>query len=166
MRGDRNIRDYYISPKVVSTPLGTEVHTMNEFLVQVKNPSKYSFYSFETKPIDGLTNNILNDYLVFLTDKTDCFDKFKFDSFAARHFEFKSRSIAKYLYGDTSLFYFIFVFNDISHDSDLSYDYLVNHGLIMPNVAGIELIKKLLVFKNKTETVSGVKAFAEPVDWR
>ena len=45
-------------------------------------------------------------------------------------------------------------------------DYLVNHGLIMPNVAGIELIKKLLVFKNKTETVSGIKAFAEPVDWR
>ena len=97
----------------------------------------------------------------FILDKTDCFTKFKFDNYSARHFEYKSRSIAKYLYGDTRLFYFIFLFNDLSHDTDLSYDYLINHGLVLPNISGLELLEKLSTFKTKVETIDGNDSFQE-----
>lgn len=159
MRGDRNIRDYYITPKVVSTPLGKEPATLTEFINRVSEKTNYTFYSFESKTFDSINTNILNDYLAYILDKKECFSLFKFDPSAARHFEYKSRSIAKYLYGDTRLFYFIFVFNDIQHDSDLSYDYLINHGLKMPNISGLELLKSLNVFKARVETVSGNRSF-------
>lgn len=161
MRGDKNIRDYFISPQVVSTPLGVESRGLKDFLENIPNKSTYSFYNFETKRIEGVTNNILNDYMPFLLDKQHCFSKFTFDHYAARHFEYKSRSIAKYLYGDIRLFYFIFLFNDLSHDTDLSYDYLVKHGLILPNISGLELLSKLSTFKTKIETIDGNDSFQQ-----
>lgn len=161
MRGDKNIRDYFINTKVTPSPIGRESHNMRAFLDGAKEKTYYTFYSFEAKEIDGLTNNILNDYLAFIMDNEGCFSHFKFDSFSARHFEFKSRSFAKYLYGDTRLFYFVFLFNDLTHDSDLTYDYLTQHGLIMPNLNGLELLRKIIVFKNKTETISGNNSFMD-----
>lgn len=161
MRGDKNIRDYFITPRVVSTPMGKEPTSIGEFLSGIENKGDITFYSFETLKIDGINHNILNDYLAFIIDKEECFDKFTFDPFSARHFEFKSRSIAKYLYGDTRLFYFIFIFNDLSHDSDLTYDYLTQHGLILPNINGIELMKKLNIFKTRVETMNGVASFSQ-----
>ncbi len=161
MRGDKNIRDFFITPRVVSTPLGKESKGLQEFLSDVPNKSNYTYYNFETKKIDGITINILNDYMAFILDKQHCFTLFKFDHFAARLFEFKSRSIAKYLYGDTRLFYFIFLFNDLSHDTDLSYDYLINHGLVLPNLSGLELLEKLSTFKTKIETIDGNASFQQ-----
>ncbi len=161
MRGDKNIRDYFMAPKVVSISLGKEPTDIKDFLASVGEKSQYSFYNFESKRIGGLTTNILNDYMPYLLDKEDCFTLFKFDHYAARLFEYKSRSIAKYLYGDTRLFYFIFIFNDLNHDTDLSYDYLINHGLVMPNISGLELIDNLNTFKNKVETIDGANSFHE-----
>ena len=161
MRGDRNIRDYFINPAVTPTPLGVESKGLKEFLSNIPNKTNYTYYNFETKRIEGITNNILNDYMPFILDKTECFTKFKFDNYSARHFEYKSRSIAKYLYGDTRLFYFIFLFNDLSHDTDLSYDYLINHGLVLPNISGLELLEKLSTFKTKVETIDGNDSFQE-----
>lgn len=161
MRGDKNVRDFFVTAKVASVAIGSEPSSLKEFLDRVSDKSTYSFYNFETKRIGGLTNNILNEYMPYILDKTECFSLFKFDHFAARLFEFKSRSIAKYLYNDTRLFYFIFLFNDLSHDTDLTYDYLINHGLIMPNIAGLELIERLVTFKNKVETIDGANSFHE-----
>lgn len=161
MRGDRNIRDYFINPVVANINNKVEPNDLRSFVAQIPDKSGVSFYNFETKRIGDITNNILNNYMSFILDKTGCFDKFTFDNYAARHFEFKSRSIAKYLYGDIRLWYFIFLFNDVSHDTDLTYDYLINHGLIMPNIAGLELLEKLLVFKNKIETIDGNDSFHE-----
>lgn len=160
-RGDKNIRDYFIEPLVVSTPLGKESQGLREFLEDIPNKTNYTFYNFETSKIDGITNNILNDYMPFIMDKTGCFTHFKFDHYAARHFEYKSRSIAKYLYGDTRLFYFIFLFNDLAHDTDLTYDYLINHGLIMLNISGLDLLQKLSTFKTRVETIDGNDSFQQ-----
>lgn len=162
MRGDKNIRDYFVSPRVVSTPLGKESTGLKEFIQSTKERSKYSFYSFETNRLEGgIVNNILNEYMPYILDKDYCFTKFTFDHYAARLFECKSRSIAKYLYGDTRLFYFIFLFNDVSHDTDIDYDYLLNHGLVLPNVSGLELLDKLSTFKSKIETIDGVDSFQQ-----
>lgn len=161
MRGDKNIRDYFMSSKVVNISLGRDPNNLKDFLNSIGDKSVYTFYNFESKRINGVTNNIINDYLPFMIDKVECFTRFKFDHYAARLFEYKSRSIAKYLYGDVRLFYFIFIFNDLSHDTDLSYDFLLNHGLIMPNLSGLELIEKINIFKNKVETIDGANSFHE-----
>lgn len=161
MRGDKNIRDYFLTPKVVSTPLGEETSNLKDFINSVGQKNTYTFYNFETKRVEGITDNILNSYMPFILDKVECFTKFEFDNYSARLFEFKSRSIAKYLYGDTRLFYFIFLFNDLSHDTDLTYDYLINHGLIMPNISGLELLEKLSTFKTRVETIDGMASFKE-----
>lgn len=153
LRGDRNIRDYFNTPKLVSTALGEEPMSLTEILNYGSTFTKYSFFSYQTAKVDGLTQNILNEYMAFLTDKEEYFTLVTLDKYAAILFQYKSRSLAKYLYGDTSMYWIITFFNeDIQHDSDLTANYLRNNGLVVLNSKGLEALDKLVTFKEKLET--------------
>lgn len=160
LRDDRNIRDYFKIPLLTQDVSVEEPETL-EALMSLDNESDFNIHKFESEHSSGLTQNILDRYIAFLEDKPELFTRVKFDRYIANMCEFKSRSIAKYLYGNTQLFYLIQYFNDISHDSELTASYLRETGLKMLNGKGFEMLNKILIFKERVEAVDGSSTFFE-----
>lgn len=163
MRNDKNIRDYYLIPKVSNTPLGSEPTSFSEFLDKMKEKQDYDMTQFEVEDPNEMliAQNMLDKYFPYL-DRPEYKFTMKFDKYLASHMEFKSRSISKYFYGDTRLFWVLFKLNDITHDSDLTKDYLMNSGLTVFNLEGLQAFKKLLTFKERVETMDGQGVFFDP----
>ncbi len=159
MRNDRNIRDYFLEPKVSATAKVDEFQTMSEIMNSGEYIVDLSLYKFETAEVSGLTQNMFNDFIAYLTDNPANTRTVEFDHNAALRFEYKSWSICKWLYGNTELYYLLFALNDIEHDADLSYDYLRSHPLRVPTGLGIEALKNLLIFKDRIETSEGNGSF-------
>lgn len=160
LRDDKNIRDYFAIPLLAQNLSNTEPESLSD-IMEINNESNFSIFKFETSNNIGLTQNILDRYIPYLEDKPELFSRVVFDKYIANLCEFKSRSIAKYLYGDTSLFYMIMTFNDLQHDSELTAQYLRTSGLKMLNGKGFEELNKLLGFKQRIEAIDGDAAFFE-----
>lgn len=163
MRGDRNVRDSFIMPLIVNENMSEEPESLLDILNKPNNLHKHSFYQFQTPRVNGITQNTLNRYMPYLIDKNECFDLLKFKPTEARFFEYKTRSLSKYLYGTTDLYFIIKLFNDIQHDSELSYNFLTETGIRVLNSAGLKVLDDLLRFQQRVETVDGDDAFIQDV---
>lgn len=159
MRNDRNIRDYFIQPRISSIAKTEEFRTMTEIMNSGKYLADLSLFKFETAEVSGLTQNTFNDFIAYLTDNPGNTQVIEFDHNAALRFEYKSWSICKWLYGNSELYYLIFALNDIEHDADLSYDYLRTHPIRVPAGPGLEALQRLLTFKERIETSEGNGSF-------
>lgn len=159
MRQDKNIRDYFITPKISSNAQTQELTSITDIMNSGKYLVDLSLYKFETPQVGGVSQNIFNDYIHYFTDNPQNTQRVMFDSYAARRFEYKSWSICKWLYGNTELYYLIYALNDIEHDADLSYDYLTTHPLLVPSGPGLEALKDILLFKERVETSDGNGSF-------
>lgn len=159
MRRDKNIREYYIDAKITSSTKSAEYISMSDIMNSGENIVDLSLYDFETGRVDGLTQNILNDYIPWFNGSNKNTQWLVFDNYSARHFEYKSWAICKWLYANTELYHLIYALNDIEHDSDLSYDYLITHRLKVPSAQGLDSLKKLLQFKERVETSDGNASF-------
>lgn len=159
MRGDNNIRDYFLEPRLNKEHKSQEYTSITEIMDSGKVLVDLSMYKFETVEVDGLTQNVFNDYLSYITDNPENTQYITFDANAAVRFEFKPWSICKWLYGNSELYYILYALNDIEHDSDFSHDFLMSHPLRVITGPGLAALQKVLDFKQRIETSDGAASF-------
>lgn len=160
MRGDNNIRDYFSIPLISQDTIQNDPDSIKKIL-GMDNMSEFNISVFDVEDDEGVSQNILDRYMPFIEDKQNCFTRIKLDQYMANYCIGKSRSISKYLYGTTQLYYFIIAFNDITHDSELTFDLLHNIGIKVPNGNGLELLRKIKVFRGRLEALHGDDVFNE-----
>lgn len=159
MRNDNNIRDFFIQPKISANAQSKEYVSMREIMNSGQVLVDLSLYKFETAEVNGLTQNLFNEYIAYLTDNPGNTQYVTFDHHSALRFECKSWSICKWLYGNSELYYILFALNDIEHDADLTYDFLRTHSLRVPTGVGLDALKRILTFKERIETSDGNGSF-------
>lgn len=115
------------------------------------NLQKHSIYKYDTGSYDSVHGNILSDFIAWQIAHPEFFKLYKMTKHQAAMMEFKPKLIAQSLYGDTSLFYTIMIFNDIYHDAELTRDRLENHGINVLNELGLNALNDIYVFKTKYE---------------
>lgn len=112
---------------------------------------EYNLFQFDAYASDGTVHNILNEFYSWLVGNPQFFDRLVFDKYTSVYFEFKPKSIAKYIYGNTELYYIITLFNDIQHPSDLTRQYLKTQGLMYLNMTGMKALHDIIIFKRYVE---------------
>lgn len=155
------IRRYLDTPLIHNIELTDKLpKTFKDYMDNVRSLSgiryddSLDWYVFDSKHDDGdyPTTNILSDYMSWMMNHNEFFQKVKFNKYASVYLEYKPHTIAYSVYGNPHMFYILMVFNDIYHPSDFTRDRLENQGIMVLNSNGIEALRKILELKRIKET--------------
>lgn len=150
-------RSYDVGTNVTITP-----STFTDLLQINRNSSSLTRYNFEVKRF-GVTENILDDYIVYLTNP-EFLHNVVFSAEQANVLKLNINALSHVMYGDINLAWTIPFLNDlVKHPSDLTYELLTKDGLKAFNGKGVSALKELLTFKKINEENAGTTQDKEPL---
>lgn len=144
--GDNSSRNIINSTLIQNEYGGTDSwSSLGDFLSTEPSRRQLDLSKFEIINKMGYDSIILNRFFLSLEDPR-YLTKIKFDHFQANELSEKIKSIAKHVYGDTCFYYLIMYFNNITHPSELSVNYLMNNGLVVLNGTGLNKLNEVVQF--------------------
>lgn len=147
----------YLEQPILSPEEATSLNianTLKDYIFSQASEAKlqeHSMYKFDTRDNSGPHGNIFSDFVAWKYSHPEFFKNYKMSKHQAAMMEYKPKLIAQSLYGDSSLFYTIMIFNDIYHEAELTRERLEEQGILVLSQKGIEALKEVEVFKNKYE---------------
>lgn len=164
--GSKDLKDKRNILEGRSLDVGTEVPIVpNNYMEMIqinRHPSSITRYMFEVEKY-GVIENILDDYIVFLTNP-EFIDVVNFTPEQANALKLNITALAHVMYGDLNLAWTIPYLNDlVKHPSDLTYELLTKDGLRSFNANGITALNELLKFKKINEENAGTSIDKEPL---
>lgn len=159
---NKTMRHWWTMPIVTPREnYGRNIRTFTDLAEKYNSLTRYALERYESSNKIGLKHNVLIKYLWAIYDNPDYITNYRLNIYLANECEFKSKSLAKVLYGDTEMYWIILMLNDISHESELSKDMLMNKGVMVLNGNGLTYLTKLLNFKMRKEVQNSIDIFTQ-----
>lgn len=149
-RGDHDIRDYFAEPLISRLPVTSDTTTLTGVLNNGQDVSEYTDRFYEFSSDNGLQSiDMFREYQHMFEYIDGFLVHVTFDDFAAKHFSCRWHALAKYLYGNTQMFWTIPAFNDVKSPTDMNINFLKTTGITVPSEKGLNFMKKIFILNKR-----------------